>query len=1312
MTSHPPFHLTRLTVLICVAAILFIKEISGETTTVTTQIETIETAPSTVTLTTLPGNATTASTYDGQTKETLGPTNIATATEGTNEYTSSTELFTMLMESTSTNDITSTDLQTYLTNDMSEATTTEQTSEAPTTFEEVTSDSNQDGETTYEYSTEAPTTIEEVTSDSNQDVETTHAYSTEAPTTIEEVTSDSIQDGETTYEYSTEAPSTFQEVTSDSIQDDETTYEYSTEAPSTFQEVTSDRIQDDETTNEYSTEAPTTFEEVTSDSIQDGETTNEYSTEAPTTFEEAISDSIQDGETTNEYSTMISAYSTVVTDITTITEYLDATSKEDTVMTSSDTTTEYSDQVELTSVSTEMVSGPCVEDDTTENDQLVTQTTIYTEKDDLVTIVTELETQTTGTEMTMDDVTNDADAQSRQEPTTPDKSVSNGGITEINYVSFTEAVQTTTASSGQVDITVNGNKPTQTASPNISSNNTGTSMAPNNVTNIGVDLRENYVFFQLRVDRSVNITDQSFVTNLENGLAEAVSLATNNENIIVRRKRFSRFEWLLYKTLVRHNRATNDEVRVQIQNITRNQVDPTTVDTYFTVELNGTVLTSADAASKFTDMSSSRLSAALGYEVLTVPVAANLPESTAPSTITLGTPTGDLQDFLMIILLVPLNIDITGAPFQTDISLGLEAIYLAGMTSSKRKRRDDQAQLDGRIIRDTENGVTRSERNAQELVNERETKLMSIHARRWKMRTFLDGRVRVNEDIENGRHRRQVIDDPSQKYAVNLKSVNRPKPNQMEVEVVFGVRKNGEIVKGKDALSSIDKQSLRFMTTVLGYQVKEPGVTLFADPAVDHTLWIIIVADVVVVVILLFILLLYCLCKTDKKAETHKQAIMSKMDRSTSIEMGFVRIGVQSTDQMSIQETKTREKSGAHAMHGTVRDKLSRKRQRKRAGSSKQTNMNIDSSSEEETEHVQQTVRPSQMIGSQNRVHPSNTTALVVHSGNDDDYSTDEYTPKFKKRDHDEQIKRQQQLQAKLNEEMASRLGAAKSEKSGFQQQVDELLEGASNFNITDNKRKETSKRKRKTKERGSNYYPNESNRSLEDSVNPRKGPKMENPTVAADQKVATEVTIPMSMTTPTKNSSHKSTTIIENNNNTEEPNQEKVYRELRRKWKKERKRINRFLDDAFMMTTSLLDKTEQSRVISLGPPPTSLPPIRQTHLTIPPSEPSPYLYRHSLGPAYYRPLPVYPNVIEDNGYSNIGLYQYKKDSNTEEVRKKEGEYVRESNDGGERSVKHKVDWTNSMKIVQPLRIQAETRSSRKKEPRRKKRRPAETSSC
>lgn len=51
-------------------------------------------------------------------------------------------------------------------------------------------------------------------------------------------------------------------------------------------------------------------------------------------------------------------------------------------------------------------------------------------------------------------------------------------------------------------------------------------------------------------------------------------------------------------------------------------------------------------------------------------------------------------------------------------------------------------------------------------------------------------------------------------------------------------------------------------------------MTLFADPAVDHTLWIIIVADVVVVVILLLILLLYCLCKTDKKAETHKQAIM------------------------------------------------------------------------------------------------------------------------------------------------------------------------------------------------------------------------------------------------------------------------------------------------------------------------------------------------------------------------------------------------------------------------------------------------------
>ena len=54
---------------------------------------------------------------------------------------------------------------------------------------------------------------------------------------------------------------------------------------------------------------------------------------------------------------------------------------------------------------------------------------------------------------------------------------------------------------------------------------------------------------------------------------------------------------------------------LQVRNLTRQVDDPEVVKTIFQVDVNDTTLSATDAASRFNDISESKLSASLGYEV-------------------------------------------------------------------------------------------------------------------------------------------------------------------------------------------------------------------------------------------------------------------------------------------------------------------------------------------------------------------------------------------------------------------------------------------------------------------------------------------------------------------------------------------------------------------------------------------------------------------------------------------------------------------------------------------------------------------------
>lgn len=135
-------------------------------------------------------------------------------------------------------------------------------------------------------------------------------------------------------------------------------------------------------------------------------------------------------------------------------------------------------------------------------------------------------------------------------------------------------------------------------------------------------------------------------------------------------------------------------------------------------------------------------------------------------------------------------------------------------------------------------------------------------------------------------------------------------------------------------------------------------------------------------------------------------------------------------------------------------------------------------------------------------------------------------------------------------------------------------------------------------------------------------------------------------------------------------------------------------------MTISLLDNTNQSRVTYLKPP-GALPPIRETPLSSGPYEPYPYLYHHSVGPVLHRPLPVYPNVIQEN--EQPGTDHQSPSLKTEEEMGKQGQ----GSTGVEKQMDHEIKWTNSLKTFQPKERSKErpVRLSDEKDFRKKKRR-------
>ncbi|KAJ8023765.1 hypothetical protein HOLleu_36299 [Holothuria leucospilota] len=999
-----------------------------------------------------------------------------------------------------------------------------------------------------------------------------------------------------------------------------------------------------------------------------------------------------------------------------------------------------------------------------------------------------------------------------------------------------------------------------------------------------VVMLDNTISFLMKVDMSINITEQTFIDELEQELSEVIqtSASTGPSNTSRRKRSVTFLRRTIRRMFRRHRRALNDAVTVTVTNVTRQNDDPEIVKTTFTVDVNGTTLSATNAASLFDDVSESKLSAALGYEVLSKPVPENLPGTTVVSLGPLDVPSGDLRDFLMITLLVPLSIDISGAVFQTDVANGLESLYLAGMELSSvnnRKRRRVKVLLDGRIITVKETERLRRRRqdiedpseeyvvkgirehffvilpyvqernnllgNFSEILvvgtNPSECTLFTMdvsslytsiphHAALAAIRHYLDQRqdpniptttfLRLTELVLtqncfqfNGRFFRQIkgvamgtklgpsvacltmghfeeqmfsrytgikpilyksvvydlvckrcnilyvgetkrrladrvtehlrsikqnlpgfpvathFNPPStcsirdlmisaaiscrgsdhdrlaaenrlimklgtlSPHDLKLKSVNRPISTKMEVDIVFCVVFHDQVIRAESAIERLEMLPLSFMTTVLGYQVKEPGVTVFKNHG-NRIVWLIIIADIAVIVILLIILAIYCCCVKVKRAEFHKQALLSKVDRSTSIEMGFVRIGVQSSDQMATTQKTKKHKSGAHVMHGTARDKVHRKRHRKQGAFISEYRLGGDSSSDEDSKKSPHLVKPSQIV-SHNRIHPD-VSALVPFSGTDDEYDKQEYIRRFKKRDDDEDMRRQQHLQEQLNKEMTARLGAASGEGSSLRSQIGEMFEGAANLNITDRK-SANNRKKKKTKK----LRKEEAEIVVEDSGNRKR--KLKKKTVVHTPEVATKVT-PQKKTIQRGNSFTKSAFDELTNNRDSEVDREIVYQELCRKWRKERKRLNKFLDEAFTITASLLDTSKRTpspvRPLQRSPvgeemsplyeihanpklptnrdSPTNgelstnreLPPIRQTPLTVAPLQPNPYLYHHSVGVPYY--FPADSSQIDKSDPYLDQMYE-------KQLKKEVKVPLNQQRKSKENKTQNKVDWLQTL---------------------------------
>ncbi len=239
-------------------------------------------------------------------------------------------------------------------------------------------------------------------------------------------------------------------------------------------------------------------------------------------------------------------------------------------------------------------------------------------------------------------------------------------------------------------------------------------------------------------------------------------------------------------------------------------------------------------------------------------------------------------------LIVPQD-DLPPAVFKNDIRNRLEVVYLEGLSTvgGKRRKRSNLDDVDfithseklpvaldkGLYDNTKESGAGSDQRSVFKNLNN--ANWQAIQSGLWNL--LIPSDRNNNNMTVHSRQRRQTV-DPSNTTEVVAFQVAR---DGSEVLYQFYVVNEASVVKGDQALAVFEVISIQRLSVILGYEVKSPGITLFASPrpGLDYSVWIIIVSVVcglLLIIVISFIIYWICLC--------HRKAHQSKVMELNTME--------------------------------------------------------------------------------------------------------------------------------------------------------------------------------------------------------------------------------------------------------------------------------------------------------------------------------------------------------------------------------------------------------------------------------------------
>ncbi|XP_071501693.1 uncharacterized protein [Diadema antillarum] len=463
------------------------------------------------------------------------------------------------------------------------------------------------------------------------------------------------------------------------------------------------------------------------------------------------------------------------------------------------------------------------------------------------------------------------------------------------------------------------------------------------------------LIMNINVDVSEDVSDPVFLQTISNGLE--VLFIDGLENTANRKRReiqpFSgkirgNLEWIFRgkenmnlwsmkseKTYVfkrdgetvSHERQRRDaldpseEYEVPILNSTRPLSDDMAVVIVFYVLENETLVAATEADAVYDTLTIGAMSAELGYEVIgrprpIIPTPPTTPDYPFPI------PPAAESNWLQLTMVVNASVNESDVDFQRDLRNNLEFLYINGSaelenTSGRRRRRS---------------GVEFGDEDA-------------------------DG---GSEEGRNGgsiRNRRAA--DPSTEHEVALQMVNRDEVDN--VNAVFYVVTEGVVVPGETALPPYESFTLDELEEVLGYAVLIPGVTLYLTPADTGWEWW---WYFLIVVLSLFLLIILLLCfyqfiwKGWKAKDTPIKPVEKMVDRSTSIELGVLKVDIKpkATTALVLKETALNGKKASSRRpkeaESASREAEDKERQISRSTSSSQSKRRSKKGQKLKDEHV------------------------------------------------------------------------------------------------------------------------------------------------------------------------------------------------------------------------------------------------------------------------------------------------------------------------------------------------------------------------